>query len=105
MNIFELNILASPVGGLIGGIAACRDHGAAQIALAAVGGIAIGIGLYFGIIGLGVLVEKLANRGMPQNEKRLDRAGFIFGVVVLFPMMALPFLSAFIANSTFNLLF
>jgi hypothetical protein len=105
MNIFELNILASPVGGLLGGIAACRDQGAAKLAVSAVGGAAIGIGLYFGLVGLGVLVEKIANRGLPQSEKKLDRAGFIFGVVVLFPMIALPFLSAFIANSTFKLLF
>ncbi len=90
---------------MIGGCAACRDHGAAQIAVAAVGGIAIGIGLYFGIIGLGVLVEKIANRGMPQSDKKLDRAGGILAFVVLLPMMALPVLSAFLASSTFNLLF
>jgi len=105
MNLFELNILASPVGGLIGAIAASRDHGVAQNAVAAVGGIIIGIGLYFGLVGFGILVEKIANRGIPQSERRLDRAGVILGIVVLLPMVALPFLSAFIANLTFNLLF
>ena len=105
MNLFELNFLASPAGGLFGGIAASADHGAAHIAGAAAGGIAIGFALYFGIIGFGVLVEKIANRGMPQDDKRLDRGAAILGVLILLPMMVLPILSGFLAFSCFNLLF
>lgn len=105
MNLFELNFLASPAGGLLGGIAASADHGAAHIAGAAAGGIAIGFALYFGIIGFGVLVEKIANRGMPQDDKRLDCGAAIMGVLVLLPMTMLPILSGFLAFSCFNLLF
>jgi len=83
MTIFELNFLASPAGGLVGGLLASADHGVAYIAGAAVGGIAVGFALYFGIIGFGTVVEKIANRGMPQDDKRLDRGGTIMGVLVL----------------------
>lgn len=105
MNLFELNVLASPVGGLIGGVVASADRSAAFKIGAAVGGIVIGVALYFGIIGLAVLVEKIANRGMAQNNKRLDRAGAIFGIIVLLPMMILPILSGIVAFSSFHLLF
>lgn len=105
MNLFELNFLASPVGGLVGGIAASADHSAAFKIGAAVGGITVGVALYFGIIGLGALVEKIANRGMTQDDKRLDRAGAIFGVLILLPMMILPLLSWVVAFSSFHLLF
>ena len=105
MNLFELNMLASPTGGLLGGIAASRDLGAAQIATAGFGGAAIGVGLYFGIVWLGVLIESIANRGMPQGARRLDRAGVILGVIVLIPMMGLPLISAFVAHFTFDLIF
>ena len=46
MNVFELNFLASPVGGLVGGISASADLGARHIAGSIVGGIAIGFALY-----------------------------------------------------------
>jgi hypothetical protein len=103
MNVFELNFLASPVGGLVGGISASADLGARHIAGSIVGGIAIGFALYFGVIGFGLLVEKIANRGMLQNAKRTDRAGAIMGALVLLPMMALPLLSGYVAFSAVTL--
>lgn len=105
MNVFELNFLGSPVGGLVGGISASADLGARHIVGSAVGGIAIGFALYFGIIGFGLLVEKISNRGMLQNAKRTDRAGAIMGALVLLPMIVLPLLSGYVAFSVATLFF
>lgn len=99
MNIFELNVFASPVCGLIGGLAATKGMTVIPKILAGSLGVAVGVGLYVGVIGMGWLVAKVAGVEKPKNSRELEKTGTIMGIFVLLPMLGLPFLSAWAANA------
>ena len=98
MNIFELNIVASPLGGILGGLAAAKGMSGSLTAFAAVTGLVVGVVLYFGLFGAGWLAAKIAGVEKSQNDNDLDKAGLIFCIVVMIPMLVLPIISAWTAH-------
>jgi hypothetical protein len=105
MNIFELNVVASPVGGLVGGLSAAKGMSGVSTALAIGAGVVVGVGLYFGVLGAGWVTAKIAGVEKPTNRKSLDKAGTILSIVVLLPMLVMPFISAWTAHLLVEALF
>ncbi len=58
MNIFELSAVASPLAGAIAGGVAVKSPGIGWLALGVAVGLAIGLALYFGAIGLSGLLGR-----------------------------------------------
>lgn len=102
MNVFEFNILASPVGGLVGGLNAAKGLSATDAVLAGGVGVGVGVGLYFGLFGLGWLVLRIAGLDKARDKKTIGRAGVVMGLIVLLPMLVLPILSGFTAHWLIN---
>jgi hypothetical protein len=92
MNIFELNVLAVPFSGLVGGLTAVKGLSGAMMAAAGGLGLGIGIGVYFGAIGIMGLTMKASLKN-PDSK-----AGKLAGLVFVLLMIPLFFYSFWIAN-------
>lgn len=94
MTLIELNLFASPLGGLIGGVTAAKGLPWTTTLTAAAGGLLVGVGLFFALFGLTFLLAL--------NEKRdatiVDKAASWTGAAGVLLMLVLPLVSGFAAH-------
>lgn len=105
MNIFELNIIATPVLGIAGGLTAVNGMSGGTMVAAGGLGFGVGIGLYFGVTGLGALVMKTTGVGQAENSGKPSRVEAIAGWVIILLMLALPYLSMVTARWLVGVIF
>lgn len=106
MNLVDLNVLASPVGGIVGGVAAAREIPGANQLLAGMAGLGVGAVLYAAVFGLGWSAWRVWEWSKKRKGQRgLDQRGMAMGVGVLLIMLILPFVSAGMAHWLVPLVF
>ena len=98
MNIFELNLIASPIGGLVGGLTATKEIAGASSVVAGAIGLVVGVGLYFGTLAFVLVAGEIVGVAKPGEGKRLRWLCSITSLLVLLPMLVLPILSGITAH-------
>ena len=98
MNVFELNLVASPVAGLVGGLIAAKEIAAASSAVAGGIGLGVGVGLYFGTFAFCLVAGKITGAATPREWKSLRWLASTTSLLILLPMLVLPILSAITAH-------
>jgi hypothetical protein len=93
MNIFELDLVASPAGGLAGALMATKECTAASQVLAGVIGLGVGIALYFGTFGFVMLAAQITGILRPRRIETPCWGTSVVGLLVLLPMIVLPLIS------------
>jgi len=103
MNIFELNTVATPAVGLIGGVTAVK--GLPALSMVAAGGIGLvtGIGVFFAILGLMALTMKVTDK--KPEAKRSNLMGTIGGLIFVAAMLGMPFVAWRSADLMVKLIF
>ncbi len=92
MNIFELNVIATPLAGAIGAMTATKGQSSWTSVVCTVLGLLAGIAIYFGYMGLMALAGKAAGKN-PDGTQNLDRAGPILSLLLI-PMIVMPIVTA-----------
>jgi hypothetical protein len=97
MNIFELSCMASPVGGLVGGLTAAKQTPAANSVVA--GGIGLGVGIALCVASLCSVPLALAIAGLmkPLERKNLSWVSSTVQLILILPTLILPILSGMTA--------
>lgn len=91
MNLFEMAGFASPIAGAVARAIVGRKTGSAGFAIGIPAGLAIGLGCYFSLLGLSVVVLKLSGFGRDERDTALKG---IAGLLTILAMWAAPPLSA-----------
>lgn len=101
MNVFELSAVASPLAGAIAGGVAVKAPGIGWAVLGVAVGLAIGVALYFGVLGLSSLLARLC------MAEKLNPFQWLASLTAVLLPAAAPFaawaLSAFVASGVIHL--
>jgi hypothetical protein len=94
MNIFELNVLASPIGGIVGGIAAAKGLSSTWVAIAGIIGFGVGAVLYPMVFLVTMGLAKMTVDLSRPPAKQID----VLELVLILPIIGMPFISAWMAH-------
>ena len=92
MNLVELNVVASPIGGLVGGISAAKGASLLGKIVAAFAGVGIGLVLYVGLFWVALFINANLQRNSTK-EGSAKNGNPIVGTLFFLGMMALPILA------------
>ena len=92
MNIFELNVIATPLAGAIGAMTAAKGQSAWTSGVCTLLGLLAGIGIYVGYIGIMTLAGRAAGRN-PDGTPNVDRASPVLSLLLI-PLIVLPIVTA-----------
>ncbi len=93
MSIFELNKIATPIAGIIGGVKAVPHAGGWTSVGAGALGLVIGVACVFLSAGLAILSEKINESSKLENVNPVVKT--IFGLLCFLPMICLPLISGY----------